>query len=184
MGFTLVVALLSVVPRAFAWDIGKSSNGLVINRTAEDTNTVNTVTVVRYYGYKGGESYWSGSYAPMNVASWNYNDSVYFAGASSSAGMEIPLKEGYRLQMVLLTQTATADQKFAVVNEAVRVETSGTVPVSVAETLPVSLATSASIAGTLPVEVGGVPDWAEAFAALLAFSLGLVTVGGVVRWTH
>lgn len=173
-----VAFLVSVAP-AIAWDLGKSTNGVTINKEPSDTSTA-TVVVSLYWDYKGGAS-WVSSYTPSYTSSYNQNRWVCNLDGTDADAIEIDLQPGYRLQCVQVNQGSTY-RKFAVINEALKVSRVDTAasPVylsqvaSIAGTVAVSSQPSTvSVAGTLPVDVVGafgVPDFGS-LVRLLAVAL-------------
>lgn len=156
----VVVLLLGAATTAYAWDLSKSTNGVVLVREATDVST-QTVTVTLYYDYKGGSS-WGTTYTPTSTGSYDKYDTVASTAALWEA-WEIPLKEDYRCQMVRLTQTGQDARAFVVLNEPMDVivrNDSVAIPVTIASTPTVSLSASSatlpvSIAGTDPVSIVG-----------------------------
>lgn len=179
-----VAAVTLAAHPAFAWEVSKSTNGVIINRGAEDTSTA-SASIYRYWGYKGGE-YWSSGYAYSSAASYDYSDSLVL-GISTTEGLELALKPGYRCQLIRITQTGQTDRVFAVLNEPLAVSIENTRPVSVAVSNPtsvvavssmpsVSLGASVSVDGTLPVAVDSFGPWTGDAWAVVGL-LGIVASG-------
>jgi len=160
------IALFAVVPSAFAWKAEQTTNGWYLTREAADTAT-SSVTVYRYWDYKGGDSTWTmnnGGNVPGVTTS--YNSSDYLALGSTVTNIEIPYKSGYVFQAIRVVQSGPADVYFCAMNKGTRLgnpnsQTAGflvtqssvpTTPVSMVETVPVSFDQSISIDSTVTAE--------------------------------
>lgn len=173
VGLMFVVAALVFPGSALAWDLGKSSNGVVINRESSDTNTA-TVVVTVFYDYKGGAS-WVTSFTPSYTSSYQSQKWICNVDGTDADAIEIDLMPGYRLQMVQVAQ-GTTYRKFAVINEALKVSEVGTLPVPVYLSRDATVAVSAmpatinaSIGSTLPVTLAGFAGAGSALRDLQVF---------------
>jgi len=175
-GAVVVAALASLLlpGQAIAWELAKSTNGVIVARSFDDTSSANVV-VYRYWDYKGGSEWvWNdGGNVPLSTGSYSANNFLALGGAWGS--VEVPLKSGYRCQLLRIVQSGRADELFAVLNEPLAVQGA----VSVEGTVPVALSgeTSMSISAdsTLPVQVAGVAGVSDR-----DFGLLLILVGGVL----
>lgn len=169
---------------AFAWDLGKSTNGVVINREPSDTSTA-TVVVSLYYDYKGGAS-WVSSYTPSYTSSYNTTRWICNIDGVDADALEVDLQPGYRCQMVQVAQGSTY-RKFAVLYEPLKVSVENTsVPArltttaSVTGTVSVSaMPTTMSVSGTLPVDIASFLGDSTSPLALRLGVLGVCFAGGV-----
>lgn len=189
----LAVVLLSSMPVvASAWEVLKGTNGVVINRSVDDTMAP---ALTLYGSYKGGNS-WTSSFTAFSASSYTTNTVMSTYMGTNAGSWEIPLPDGYgRCQLIQLSWTEGGSNKYenhAILNEPLNVavsgavDVSGTVPVSVVNTdqvrsSVVSVALDAS--GTMPVSVdslGSVDSSAiGAGVAVCALSLGVVLYRGV-----
>lgn len=145
----LVGAALLCPVSAPAYDLMKSTNGLIVSRSDDDTRSTD---VYLYYDYKGGSDWsnYGGSHNPNYVSS--YNQSRRFLQlASTGESVEVPLQAGYRCQMLYLAD-GVKTETFAVLNEPLDV--SGVVTISAMPA--VSVDGSVSVDGTMPVSVRSV----------------------------
>lgn len=177
---TGVLLSIAACSPAYAWEVAKSSNGVVVMRQSDDSTA--TVGLSIYHGYKGGDS-WSASYPVFYAASYAAATTYVNFIVDSADVVEVPLDPANgRVQMVYLND----GKRLAVLCEPMNVAVQGTVPVSVATTLPVSLDTTlgVSIGTTLPVEVVGIGavERAELTVVLIigGLCLGIATFGAVV----
>lgn len=163
---------------AGAWDMMKSTNGLIIERSEDDTRSTD---VYLYYDYKGGSDWnsYGGANNPNYVSSYNANRR-FLQLANTGEALEIPLVPGYRCQMLYLAD-GVKTKTFAVLNEPLAV--SGAVTVSAMPSL--TLESSVSVAGTLPVNPwgsAGLPDgWVVGVVALGCMLAGGATVTWLTR---
>jgi len=168
----LCVALL-VPGAAHGYDLSKSTNGVMVSRSVEDTNTPTTLTV--YYSYKGGNDY---AASPDPWAGGSYNLSKTYALSTSWDGMEVPLSPGHRVHLIYLGNPA--NKRFLVVNEPLTVSVPGTVTV----TVPGGVSVSDVPSGTVQTVALDGPE-AEVLAALglagafVCFGVGFVVVRGL-----
>lgn len=182
-GMVVVAAVLAAPFSAYAWDVAKSTNGVILVREVTDTTT--TVNVRVYYDYKGGG-------LPYATTS-SYNSYITYTNAlyATTDAYEVDLVEGYDRQLVEYGGRAVT-----VLHEPLDVSVVGTVPVSVSSTVPVSGSVTAavdatlvadveagllSIAGTLPVDVvsadevlGVKPDQITAVSIIVVLTCGAV----------
>jgi hypothetical protein len=172
-GVFLALALFAVP--ASAWELSKSSNGVVVNRQSTDSSQ--GVNVYVYYDYKGG-SYWSSGQSPSVTSSYNANDFVglVFSTGDTGQSIEIALKPNYRCQLVVLSQSGVGQKTFAVLNEIHQVSVIGTPTVAVSN--QTTSGTSVSIVGTVPVDVGAVGPFTSQGIGVAGL-LGLAVVGFV-----
>lgn len=164
---------------AHAYDVTKSTNGIFINRESTDSTAGATVTI--YYGYKGGETSWTATYAPSTGGSYLYSDTLTNIWASDTDGMEVPTPNGYRLMLVRLSISGGTIRNYPIVSEPLDVTVTNTHTVNVGTMPGVSLNTTAvSIADTLPVSVVELNDNLWVLAGFLALFLGSAFV--VLVW--
>lgn len=199
-GALVVAALLPASAHAGQWDMVKSSNGVVVNRSGDSTNTA-LVRVYHYWNYKGGST-WSATtanpyYAPTSASSYNNSREFQLSGTWGEA-FEVPLHtNGGRCQAVRVVQEGEPDLYFCVLYEPLNVNVQNgqtinsvvypPVPVAVQSAPPVTLDSSVSVDGTLTADVASV-SWlgsdeqtyavAAAFAFLAGFAFAL-NAGGI-----
>lgn len=161
-----MVLLALMASPALAWQLSKTTNGVVIERETSDSTT-NTASYTIYYDYKGvvGNTYDS-AYSPRLTTSYSQNTTTMavFDSAGQVSSVEIPLVANYRVQLVTITGTVTGTKSFVILSEPLKVSLPSTQSVSVSNwptstvvsSMPtMSLASSVSVAGTLPVSVVG-----------------------------
>lgn len=189
-----VVAALAFPLSVGAFTVSKSTNGVVLERSSTDTQTVR---VFVYYDYKGGSN-WTGSFDPFSPAS--YNSSVMFGSAtnlrlintSEANSIEIVPPSNYRCFLVNITDDAITYgvDRFALMGEPLRVSVQntptvnvGTMPEVAVSSMPsVALESSVSVAGTMPVQLEAVPEWLEALAGLATAVMGFAVVSFIWGW--
>jgi len=138
-----IAALFAIsVPEAFAWDVAKSTNGVVIVREASDTTTTCEVQV--FYDLKSGYT------AYGSIASYDASYTIKSALYSSTDAYEVELVPGYRRQLVRYGPNDSGPYRsVAVCYEPlqVTVENTQAISVSLEESLQVdvSLDSSASL---------------------------------------
>lgn len=157
----LAGVLLAARP-AYGWDLAKSTNGVLLTRANEDTQTPSAVWV--YYDYKGGAAYHP-SWSIWTSAS--FNKSVGYVLGSTWDAFEIPLQDGYRVH--LLTLGSPANKYYVVLNEPLEV--------SVENTPAVAVPAGVSLSSTGTVDVGTVDGLPAGYLSGLA--LVLVFVAGI-----
>lgn len=194
--FAVVVAL--VVPhQANAWELSKSTNGVVIQRTGDAAGAAANVRI--YYGYKGDADIWPPPLSLSSVASYDHVSTAFtiFDSASTVQAVELPLiADGGVWQLVRVQASGFPDAWFIARSEplnvsvrnspAVKLSQPATVTVANALTIesapPVSLDSSVSIDGTLPVSVDSIgPLNAQGIAA--GFGV-LFVLAGIVSFRY
>jgi len=131
---------------ALAWNIGKSSNGVIIDRESSDSPT-QTVSVYVYYDYKGGDEAWVSTLS-VNTGSFNQNKLV--ANFGSTEGGEIALIPGYKLQYVHLSGP---NRGFGVISEPLDVSVRSSVALNVTGTVSVGNSPTSTIISSMPTQV-------------------------------
>lgn len=127
--FAVVAAVWAALLFPFsagAWEVSKSSNGVVL--TPSSTDSTGTYDISVRVGYKGGEKY-SESYDPALYFSYNYTSSVVgtltftYPGTVVVRGIEVPLDDEYRIQRVTVNNVTAGkeDYCFVVVHEPLNV---------------------------------------------------------------
>jgi len=177
---TVFVAVLACVVQAYAWEVSKSSNGLMLTRSEDDTRTA-TVNVYRdpkalTSGQSWAEYQNTGSYdtagPAMTFNSWIKGVDI---PRQFGSGTDLGVKDGFNL--VVIKYGGITDEALLVYVDPARVAV--TAPVSVAGTLPVTLSGDTSVTvsadSTLPVQVAGVAGLSDT-----DFGLVLVLLGGVL----
>lgn len=185
----VIVASVTVAAFAFpvsaqAFTLSKSTNGVILQRSAENTGSVR---VYVYYDYKGSEAataVWDASYDPFTVSSyerwyWSTGNSYMVMNASAQADtIEIPRPGAqYRfwfINIVTNEYAPVAIDRFALVNEPLDVTISNSPTVSVSDLPPISLSSSVSVAGTMPVEVAGIGPFDSSALQVLGVAFMLV----------
>lgn len=159
-----------------AWEISKTTNGIVINREVSDEVT-HTPAIQIYWDYKGGDS-WHNSFGPALASSYNSNRYLPTWNTAMDS-FEFDLEPGHRLQMVNLSGgSLPGPVRMVVINEPLRVDVSNTPTVTVGNPLT---QVSVSADSTLPVSLGSLgvvlEDTAIGFVVvgtLLSFVLGVL----------
>lgn len=184
-----VVAALALPGVASAYQVIKSTNGVIL--AMESSDTTQPVTITRYYDYKPGDSQWSTSTSgfdqPLSHNAYNKNRAiaVFDAGAYSGDTIELDLEPGYRLQLIRVALTNspfTRVASFALINDPMQVAVENTPTVNIGTQPAVSLSSSVSVAGTMPVDIQAVPEWFEGLAGLAAAVMGFAVVSFVWGW--
>jgi len=166
------VALFAIaVPSAFAWDVAKSTNGVVIIREASDTTT--TCEIRHYWDYKGS------AYSPASSASYNASQSISNAIYASTDVFEVELKEGFRRQFVLVGNGSTF-RGSTVIYEPLMVTVENTVAVSGLPTA--SMTGTVSVEGTQTVELVSFGESIKHFWMLGLLALGVVVGSVILPW--
>lgn len=165
------VALFAFVSVAGAWEVTKSTNGVVINRETSDVTTT-TVIIRDYYSYKGGTT-WDTAFLPSSTTSYN-SSRILYNSANQFEAIEVPLESGYRLHLVQLTISGGTTRSFCVVAEPLQVAVSNVSSVTVVSMPAVALESSVSVEGTLPVDVASVAGMSSGFLNLVGSSVGLL----------
>jgi len=174
------LAALACVVQAYAWEVSKSSNGLMLTRSVDDTRTA-TVNVYRdpkaltsgqnWSEYQNTAAYDTAGPA-MTFNSWIKGVDI---PRNYGPGTDLGVKDGFNL--VVIKYGGITDEALLVYVDPARVTLAA--PVSVEGTLPVTLSgdTSMSVSAdsTLPVQVAGIAGLSD-----LDFSLLLVIIGGVL----
>lgn len=167
------VAALVFPVRAGAFDAMKSTNGFFINREATDSTASASITL--YWGYKGGEQSWTTTYLPTYSGSYNYSETWSNLWQGDTDGIEVPLKPGYMLQQVRISQSGGLVRAFAVINEPLDVSVANTPTVDVRSQPAVSLVSSSvSIADTVTAsiaDIGGADATGLSVLGVTAFAV-------------
>lgn len=185
LGAVIVGCLLclAVAAPAFAFEVLKASNGVVVKRSATDTQTVRVYVM---YGYTGGSN-WVAGYDPFSPGAYStymsfgmagdYDYLTLVAGAQNDT-IEIPAPPSrcYLVNITTNEASPVAIDRFALLSEPLSV--------SQASTLPVSISSSISVDGTLPVAVSAIGDidggGLVAGAGLLLAGIGAMTYRSLV----
>lgn len=164
---------------AHAWSMSKATNGFILTRSTDDTRTMSSVT--HYYDYKGG-SVPTSTYKVDDPSS--YNASVVYSNVFATSGTmsyELPAVPGYKMQMIR-TLDGVQDERHIFLYEPLNVAVSNPTTVVAVSALPtVSIGSSLSVAGTLPVDpwsTAGLPDQWQVFCVVLL----VLFAGGVGGW--
>lgn len=189
--FAVTLGSVYVAPScAVAWEMNKSTNGVWIERSSDDTAAA-SATVQVYYDYKGG-SYWSPTYTQTSGASYNANKTVGTLDASTGEAWEIALEPGYRCQLVRISYSGKT-WNMAVLNEPLAVHDAAPAVTPVyasanADAFPVSVDQTLSISadGTMPVEVVGLgsgsgSETIDGILVVLMFMAGWLFAGALSR---
>lgn len=180
-----VVGALAFPLCAGAYQIMKSTNGVIL--AMESSDTTQPVTITRYYDYKPGDSIWSTSTSgydqPLSHNAYNKSRpvAVFDAGAYSGDTIELDLEPGYRLQLIRVALTSspyTRMASFALINDPVQVTVQNTPTVNIGTQPAVSLSSSVSVAGTMPVEVTSFREIPDGFLSSAA-GMGVVALGAM-----
>lgn len=176
-GAALVVASLSASP-AHAWTSTKASNGLVFTRSADDTVAV---SFREYYGDKpltAGQN--RGNYVYPSQYTSQTADGVVDNITNS---FEWPLADDDGWHLLIIYRSGVAEERHVIYREPLRVSVADSVPLSVSSMPPLSLDTSVSVDGTLPVtveSVGALNYWGlTAAASVLLFVFGILAYSKV-----
>lgn len=182
VAFVAAVALVAVVtPQAFAWDVAKSTNGVILVR--EPTDTTTTVSVAVYYDHKGDANTYPYGATSSYRSSFTYTNALY----PSTDAYEVDLMPGYDRQLVLYggrgttvrfePLDVTVENTIAV---PVRLPATQSVNATVTDIPAIALESSVSVDGTLPV------DWSFGSLGTDGFTasvfLAIAGLGGVVGY--
>jgi hypothetical protein len=152
----LLAALVCPVV-ASAWQVSKSTNGVVVSREWM-TDATGTVTAILYYDYKGepviNPDSWSTTYS-VGVASSYRKSCTAIAMNSTTDSVEVGLVPGFRNQLLTLTSNTAPTRGVAVLNDALEVSVIGTPNVDVVGTTVVTGTVSVSQLPTATVSTSG-----------------------------
>lgn len=164
---------VALTPAYATWELSKSTNGIIITRDLNSTDTTLNANVQVFYDYKWGDKEWdvTSGRSPFLAASYNKSKTYPQMYGTSGTAYEIDLPPTHRLQLVIVSWTG-ASRGFAVVNDPMQVTVENTPTVSLASTSSVSIETS----GTLPVEVETLTGL-DAGAVGTSLALGVLYLG-------
>lgn len=151
----ILAAVLTHPATASAWGGDKSSNGFVLNR--ESTDTTVGVNVYLYWDYMGGSN-WDPNYPIADVSRFRQSATVAWLD-SFGEGCEIPLRPGYRVQMVRV-YGGGVDRRFGVISEPLSVDVTRSCDVTVS-----------AVEGTLTADAG------ESTMEYFGWLFGIVCIG-------
>lgn len=169
-GAALVIVMVSFAALALApapvhatWELSKSTNGIIITRDLNSTDTTLNANVQVFYDYKWGDVEWDATSgrSPFLAASYSRSKTYPQMYGTSGTAYEIDLPTSHRLQLVLVSWTG-ASRGFAVVNDPMKVTVENTPTVGVAGTVAVSGSVEATVSNpttaTGSVEITGTPS--------------------------
>lgn len=173
----MAAVLAFVVSPAYAWQMSKTTNGVLVERDPSVDATANANISV-YYDYKGGSAY-DAAFNPGAVGSYRQLVTYTYAFGSSRNLVEVPLIDGGgRFQLVWC---GSGYASFPVLYEPLRVSVVDTATVVVGE--PVTIGSGVSIEGTATVSgdlltEGDRETLNALFAAAVLCGIGLFTLVG------
>lgn len=171
----LLLFVLAFASPALAWEVSKSSNGVIVTRSGDDTAAV---TVLEYYSDKaltGGQT--RGQY----VYGSQYNNQTSESTIDpQTLTFEWPLYDDDGYHLLVIKRGGSVEEKHVVYREPLRVAVANTSPVAVDVVAPVALEGTATVAipETITADVRSVGPFDE--SALGIFGVTLALVGGVV----
>ncbi len=144
----LLLVLLWFPTAAHAWNIAKGTNGVIVSRESSDTTA--QVIITRRADYIPGDTWSSAAGStsrPSSKDAYRIFEVICYLDQSNGVAdsIEVPLKPGYRCQLVSVADANTASviyQTFAILNESLAVALPATQSVAVSS-LPSVLGTVA-----------------------------------------
>lgn len=172
-----VVGALAFPLSAGAYSLSKSTNGLIIDR--ESTDSTAAVNVYLHYAYSNESAgSWLTTVSVFDTTKFGSTKTLAMVGGDLGDSIEVPLQSGYRFQLIRISNNATIDKRFAILNEPMEVTVENTPTVNIGTQPAVSLSSSVSVAGTMPVEVASFREIPDGFLSSAA-GMGVVALGAM-----